>query len=113
MENRLCLNKKPVYELPDEVIVGEYSYSKDIKRYKEPDFEPDICIANFGSSIGVDTKKRCCQQIWVKSNNKELITFLNNVNWKNRSKTYTTPKIELWQFKKIILEEFYGVKYGE
>lgn len=113
MENRLCLNKRVIYELPDEVIVSEYIYSKDVKRFREPDFEPDVCITNFGSSIGVDTKKRCCQQIWVKSNNKELITFLNNVNWKSRGKTYTTPKIELWKFKKILLEEFYEVKYGE
>ena len=44
MENRLELNKKIRYELPDEVIVGEYRYSKDIKGYNEPSFEPDICI---------------------------------------------------------------------
>ena len=113
MENRLELNKRPVYELPDEVIVGEYIYSKDTKRYNKPNFKPDVCITNFGSSIGIDKEERCCQQIWIKSNNRDIITFLNNIDWKSRCNAYTTPKIELWKVKKIILEEFYGVKNGE
>ena len=52
MENRLCLNKRPKYELPDEVIIGSYHYSKNEKRYNEPDFEPDICINAWGDILG-------------------------------------------------------------
>ena len=109
MENRLCLNKKKVYELPNEVIVEEYRYAKSKRDYKEPKFEPDICITNYGS-IGCDVKKRCCQQLWVKSDNKELIDFINTTDWSMKANRYVSPKIQLWKFKKIILEEFYGIK---
>ena len=47
MENRLELNKKPKYELSDEVLVGEYRRGAKI-----PNFEPDICINTWGDILG-------------------------------------------------------------
>ena len=113
MENRLCLNKKPKYELPDEVIVCEYTYSRDIKRYREPNFEPDICINNWGDILGeVIPKKSKALQIWIKTDNKELIDFISNFNWYSvcPNSVNATPVLNLWKFKKIILEEFYNKK---
>lgn len=115
MENRLCLNKKPKYELPDEVIVELYEYQKkDLSRNKIPDFKPDICINIFGC-LGVKEAKATAGQYWIKSSNKELIDFIRNYDFeklvKNKiTNAYTLP---LWQFKKILLEEFYGVKDGK
>ena len=113
VENRLCLNKKPVYELPDEVIVGEYRYTQDIKQYKEPDFEPDLCVSTYGT-IKVRDKKSNCSQIWIKTNNKDLINFIATFDWKSKTKTMgNNPVLNIWKFKKTLLEEFYGVKTRE
>ena len=112
MENRLCLNKKPKYELPDNVLIGDYIYSKDKKRYKEPNFEPDICISYRGY-IGICDKKKYHKEFWVKTKNKKLIYFIKNYNWKNKVSSLSSPHIPLNTFKKILLEEFYGVKNGE
>ena len=103
MENRLELNKKKVYELPDEVVVGLYD-----RGYYCPDFEPNICISSFGT-IGVREPKQTVTQIWVKTDNQELIEFIRNFRFSNvikrAGKTY---RMSINQFKKIILEEFYG-----
>ena len=106
MENRLCLNKKPKYELPDEVIVGEYIYSK------YPDFEPDLCINNFPRNFKIDKKERTVKQLWIKTDNKKLISFIINYNWNNTviSTTSSVRHLTLPLFKKIILEEFYNEK---
>lgn len=106
MENRLELNKKPRYELPDEITVGLYD-----RGYHCPDFEPDICISAFGT-IGIREAKQTVTQIWVKSNNKELIEFIRNFRFLNViKKAGTTYRMSINQFKKIILEEYYGGKY--
>lgn len=108
MENRLELNKRPVYELPDEVIVMEYR-----KYYnKIPSIEADICISTRGM-IGISDLKKTDRQIWIKSSNLELINFLNNYNYKDYSKGISTNNLYMADIKKIILEEFYGEKYGK
>ena len=106
MENRLCLNKRPKYELPDEVLVGEYR-----RTCPSPKFEPDICITTFGN-IEVKDKEATCLQIWIKTDNKDLIEFIEKYDWDiNQSMTFNS--ITKTDVEKIILEEFYGVKYGE
>ena len=112
MENRLKLNKKPKYELPDEVVIELYEYQKkDLSRNKVPNFEPDVCINIFGC-LGVKEAKATAGQYWIKTDNKDLIEFIKRYNFeklvKNKiTNAYTLP---LWQFKKIILEEFYNKK---
>ena len=81
MENRLCLNKKPVYELPGDVMIGQYT-RRNKKEDVVPNFEPDICISAFGT-IGIRKAKQTVTQIWVKSNNKELIEFIRNFRFLN------------------------------
>jgi hypothetical protein len=107
MENRLELNKKPTYELPNDVIVSDYR-----RGVKKPNFKPDICITYRGS-IGVAEADKHHKQIWIKTENKDLLDFIKDYNWKNASKSLSTPDFNLSKFKKILLEEFYGVKDGE
>ena len=109
MENRLCLNKRKIYNLPDEVVVGLYD-----RGYYCPDFEPDICISAFGT-IGIREQKQTVTQIWVKSENKELIEFIKNFKFMDNTikKTGKAYRMSINQFKKIILEEFYGDKNGK
>lgn len=109
MENRLCLNKKPKYELPDEVIIGLYD-----RGYYCPKFEPDICISAFGT-IGIREPKQTVTQIWVKSENKELIEFIKNFKFMDNAikKTGKAYRMSINQFKKIILKEFYEVNNGK
>lgn len=111
MENRLELNKKPKYELPDEVEVGLY-----VRHKKEPPFKPDICITNYARNIKIDTVVgRTVEQIWIKTNNKELLEFIYSFNWNSVIKSAITSArhLTLPLFKKVLLEEFYEVKYGE
>lgn len=108
MENRLELNKKPVYELPDEVLVGIYMH-----KYQELDFIPDLCLCVWGAVGKLSKPKENAKQIWVKTDNEELINFIKRYNWNKEAHKMATPNLNMWKFKKIILEEFYGVKYGE
>ena len=110
MENRLELNKRPTYELPNEVLVGDYR-----RNLKIPNFKPDICIGVFGvSCVGnFYTPEETAKQIWVKTNNKRLINFIKSYNWRDRIIDTTNRGISLMEFKKIILEEFYKVNNGE
>ena len=109
MENRLCLNKKPVYELPDEVLTGIY-----MNKYQELKFNPDICLCVWGYSVGkISEPKENAKQIWVKTDNRDLIDFIKTYNWKDKAHKMATPNINMWKFKKILLEEFYGVKDGK
>ena len=110
MENRLCLNKKKIYELPDEVMIGWYR-----RYYNMIPFEnPDLCIGGFGKGcLGrVYTPKSVAMEIWVKTDNKELIEFLKAYNFEeNKTNTSTSKRcITLDEVKKIILEEFYNKK---
>lgn len=105
MENRLHLNKKPEYILPDEVIVDEY------KRMKTgdyvPSFTPDIALTAFGS-IRIKKPKATNSQIWIKTNNKELLNFIKEYDWESKLNKITNAySLGLWKFKKILLEEFY------
>lgn len=112
MENRLELNKRPVYELPDEVLVGNYDWRRN--KPTIPSFEPDICIGAWGKSVGeVQGKGEKTSQIWIKTDNEKLINFIKNNNLKEYINSIGTLKIECWKFKKIILKEFYEVKHGE
>ncbi len=111
MENRLCLNKRPTYELPNEVIIGEYARRK--KNPSIPNFEPDICITNRGS-IKIKEKYETFSQIWVKTDNKEFIEFIKTFDFESRLNKITNAYImNINDFKKILLEEFYEVKHGE
>lgn len=114
MENRLKLNKRPTYELPDDVMIGQYT-RRNKKEDVVPNFEPDIVICNWGQgNIGkVREKKQDAKQLWIKISDKKILDFIINYNWKNCIKDIGSPFIGVPLFKKIILEEFYGEKYGK
>ena len=109
IENRLILNKKKVYELPDEVVIGFYN-KYNIKPSIIPNFEPDICLNTWGSNMGVGDIKSSSRQLWIKTNNKELIEFIKNNNWNKYLKYTSSHYLNKWLFKKILLEEFYNKK---
>lgn len=110
MENRLELNKRPTYELPDEVLVGLY-----MKNYQDVDFNPDLCINAWGDILGAKTcGKQKAKEIWIKTDNKDLIDFISNFDWYSVCpNSLNSPELSLWKFKKILLEEFYGGCNGE
>ena len=105
MENRLCLNKKKVYELPNEVLIGEYR--KKVNQI--PKFEPNLCINRWGISrfCSIGYKFERYFQIWVKTENKDLISFIKTYDFKSTIKSIGSPRLTLYEFKKILLEEFY------
>ena len=56
-------------------------------------------------------KKSKSLQIWIKTDNKELIDFISNFNWYSVCpKHNNSPVLNIWKVKKIILEEFYNKK---
>ena len=105
MENRLCLNKRKIYNLPDEVAIGLY-----MNKYQDVSFNPDICLCVWGAgNCGKIRKyKEDAKQIWVKTDNEELINFIKRYNWNKEAHKMATPNLNMWKFKKIILEEFYN-----
>lgn len=108
MENRLELNKRVKYELPNEVLVGLYD-----RGYAKPNFKPDLCISAFGT-IGIREPEKTVTQIWVKSDNEELIDFIKSFDFSSVIKKIGNAyRLSINTFKKIILEEFYEVKNGE
>ena len=109
MENRLELNKRPTYELPDEVVVMLYKNQEGHKSH--PNFEPDICINAFGNRC-IAEKKSFMHQIWVKTTNGQLIDFIKTYRF-DAINSFTKDSLPVWKVKKIILEEFYGVKHGK
>lgn len=111
MENRLKLNKRPTYELPDNTEVVNICRSKT--RIRNINFKPDISINSIHNFYICNNKSN--QQVGIKSNNKELIKFINNYNWNSLKDNNISGINNLYAIdvKKIILEEFYGVKYGK
>lgn len=107
MENRLCLNSRPIYELPNEIEIGLYMKQRG-RSLIEPNFEPDICINAFGSRC-VAEKKSFMHQIWIKTSNDKLIRFVKEYKF-NKINSLTKDNLPLWKVKKIILEEFYNKK---
>lgn len=105
MENRLCLNKKPVYELPDNnILVKRYRRNAEI-----PNFEPNIVIVGFGRNIGeITAKDKHVNQIWIKTTNKELYNFIKAYDWRGIYNKAPNATLSINTFKKIILEEFYN-----
>lgn len=110
MENRLCLNKKPVYNLPDEVVVGEYRRYYD----KIPFNNPDLCIGSFGVGCLGKIYNPCSvgMEIWIKTKNTDLLDFIKKYDFKKIITNTGTSKrcITLIDIKKILLEEFYNKK---
>ena len=107
MENRLELNKKPTYELPDEITIGFYNKYNN-KPSIIPNFEPDICLNTWGSNMKISSIKSSSRQIWIKTNNKKLIDFIKMNDWNKYLKYTSSPYLNMWMLKKIILEEFYN-----
>ena len=107
IENRLCLNKKNKYELPDNTRIQVYQSSKKVKRLNiTPSFEPDICLKGWGNVWQVEEREKSNYQIWIKSDNKDLLRFI--MKYKIRKRGVSALSINVHQIKKIILEEFYN-----
>ena len=107
MLNKLKLNKRPKYEIPEDVLIGEYLRGKG---GKIPNFEPDIIIVSWGRRIKLSLEKFShVKQIWVKTDNEELKEFILNYDFNkvlyttnNGSKNLTVNKL-----KEILNSEFY------
>lgn len=109
MENRLYLNKRPTYELPDEVIIGEYIKRPNVKHCRTPNFKPDICL-NTKYKIETGEKKSSSDQIWIKTDNLKLIEFIKEYDFSSKVISMSIKHLYMWKFKKIILDEFYNKK---
>ena len=105
MENRLELNKKIRYELPDDVLIKSYK-----RNYSKIDFEPDICLVQWGRNLGEECKKEThLKELWIKTDNKELISFIRDYNFRGLRRNAPNYELAITDIKKIILEEFYNV----
>ena len=110
MENRLELNKRPTYELPDkDVLIKSYK-----RNYSNLDFEPDICLVQWGRNLGEECKKGShLKELWIKSDNVNLIEFIKSYNFRKLRGNAPNYELAISDLKKILLKEFYEVKYGE
>ena len=110
MENRLELNKKPKYELPDNTHIVSYVNMKN--RTRNIDFNYDVAITsmvNYIPSKNFDGK----YAILIKTDNEDLINFILNYDFNSvrRNNNIGARKgLKSSEVKKIILEEFYKDK---
>lgn len=108
MVNKLKLNKRPVINLPEDILIGEYE-----RRFKRssniPDFEPNIIINNWGAKITISKeKKERAKQIWIKTDNEKLKEFILSYDWISElcsiNKIYYLSTNKL---KEVLLKEYY------
>lgn len=107
IENRLELNKRNKrfdYKI-NELETKEYR-----KNVQTPNFEPDLAMCSWGD-IKECSPSTWTKEVWFKTSNKNLLSFIRNYDW-NSLTIYKNSANSLpsYVFKKIILEEFYGVK---
>ena len=105
MENRLELNKKPILNLPKMTMFRVQSSTHDIeKEYKK--WKPDIRLCSYGAgSIGKILKDEFkSQEIWIISDNEELIEKIKSFNWREYAlnKKVGTPSLSQKSVKEEI-----------
>ena len=105
MENRLGLNKKPVLNLPNMTMFRVQPSTHNIEEeYKK--WTPNIRICSYGAgSIGkILTDDFKSQEIWIISDNKELIEKINAFNWREYAldKKVGTPSLSQQSIKEEI-----------
>ena len=83
MENRLELNKKPILNLPKMTMFRVQPSTHNIEE-EYIKWKPDIRICSYGAgNIGKILKDDFkSQEIWIISDNKELIEKINSFNWR-------------------------------
>ena len=105
MENRLELNKKPVLNLPNMTMFRVQHSTHNIKE-EYIKWNPDVRICSYGAgSIGkILTDDFKSQEIWIISDNKELIEKIKSFNWREYalSKKVGTPSLSQQSIKEEI-----------
>lgn len=83
MENRLALNEKPILNLPEMTMFRVQPSTHDIDKEYEK-WKPNVRICSYGAgSIGKILKDEFkSQEVWIISDNKELIEKINSFNWR-------------------------------
>jgi hypothetical protein len=57
----------------------------------------------------VKPPKSTAVQIWIKTTNKDLLDFISSFDFESKLFKMTNAyNMEVWKFKKILLEEFYN-----
>lgn len=105
MENRLCLNKKPVLKLPNMTMFRVQPSTHNIEEeYKK--WKPSIRLCSYGAgSIGKILKDEFkSQEIWIISDNEELIEKIKSFNWREYAlnKKVGTPSLSQKSVKEEI-----------
>ena len=83
MENRLALNEKPILNLPKMTMFRVQPSTHDIEE-EYTKWKPDIRICSYGAgSIGkILNDEFKSQEIWIISDDKELIEKIKSFNWR-------------------------------
>ena len=105
MENRLKLNIKPKLKLPNMTMFRVQPSTHNIEEEYER-WNPDVRICSYGAgSIGKILKDDFkSQEIWIISDNEELIEKINAFNWREYalSKKVGTPSLSQQSIKEEI-----------
>lgn len=117
MENRLCLNSVPTFELPEGIRIEGCRRSEKIF----PSGKPDIRVCVYGCPfMEVLELKEKSKEAWIyledKSQVEPIKQWISSINWLERlfggesaAERTGTPGFPIWRLKKIITEEFYNV----
>ena len=109
MENRLCLNKKKEYNLPDGTEIFSYNRSRDKDKVKAIGLRLSSVGASSGKLLKDNEVK--CGEIIIKTNNYKIIDFIKsfdfttiiNINSVNQKK-----QLDSWKVREVVSNYYYG-----
>ena len=105
IENRLCLNKKPVLNLPKMTMFRVQPYTHNIEEELKKR-KPNVRICTFGANdVGkIVTEGYKSQEVWIITDNKVLIDRLLSFDWRSYalSKITGTPSLTQQSIKEEI-----------
>lgn len=116
MENRLCLNSVPKFDLPQEIQIRNcnpaHPSQKSREEMVEAFGEPTLRMVDTQKPIRVlgEGEQRCIET-WIWTNNKELEDWIRAYDWNGAVSSVSggLGSLKIWKLKKIITEEFYNV----
>lgn len=109
MENRLELNKRPTYELPEGTEIFSYNRSRD----KDKVEAKGLRLSSVGASSGrlLKDNETKCGEIIIITNDYKIIDFVKNFDFRalvNINSVNQKKQIDSWKVRKEVSNYYYG-----
>lgn len=109
MENRLELNDKPEYKLPEGTEIFTYNRSRDKDKIKAI----GLRLSSVGASSGklLKDNETKCGEIIINTNDNKIIAFVESFDFKalvNINSVNQKKQLDSWKVRKEVSNYYYG-----